>query len=966
MSETPAREPAPGPDEPLAVVGMACRFPGAEDLDAFWNLLLSGSDAIGPGPQWRAGRRPGGYLDSVDHFDAEFFAMSPYEAAAADPQQRLLLELTWHALENARIRPDSLSGSRTGVFVGACADDYAMLSRVAGAPTPYTLTGAGRAFLANRVSHSFGFTGPSLVVDTGQSSSLSALHQAAHAVRRGECATAIVAGVQLNLSAEGDEVVEAIGALSPAGRCHTFDARADGIVRGEGAGVLVLRPLDRAVAAGDRVYCTVLGTAMNNDGGSTGLTAPSRAAQQDLVATAHRRAGVSPRDVDYVELHGTGTALGDPVEASALGGVFAPGRSPGEALLVGSVKTNIGHLEGAAGIAGFIKTALALHHRELPASLNYREPNPAIDLAALRLRVCDERRPWPDAATPLVAGVSSFGLGGTNCHAVLGEAPVRPDRAPAPAATAVPVMVSGHTEAAMRRQAALLADELGAPGTDPRAPADLGLASVTTRTAFRHRAAVVASGTDRLALRLRALADGAPDGSDGIVRGGPDSGLTAFLIPGQGSQREGMGRRLHKEFGAFTRAFDEVSEALETGLGVSLSDAMGEDHGPAGLRYVPPALFALEVGLYRLLESWGLVPDLLLGHSQGEITAAHVTGILSLQDAATLVAERSRLIHALPPGGAMIAVQARETEAAEVIAAQSGLVGIAAVNSPMSVVVSGEERATRKVAERFEALGRRTRRLRVAAAGHSPLMAPAQEGLRAVAGQLTWHRHSGPVIVSTVTGRPVAPEEMSTPDYWIRHICAPVRFGPALDRAHREGARLFVELGPGRGLTTMAGETLTHGDETFVAPLDSGDEAEGLARTLATAHVLGRRVDWPAVYGPRARPADLPLYPFQRRRHWLDSRTPDPAPPADPSALPPVRDPFELVVTATLEILGLEKEADLNLHRSFHDLGMDSRMAVALRTTLSRLVGRPLPATLLFDCPSPAALIEALEREDPR
>ncbi|MEU7002734.1 type I polyketide synthase [Nonomuraea sp. NPDC046570] len=968
MSDHPTRTPAPAPGEPIAVAGMACRFPGADDLGAFWRLLTSGGQAIAPGTGRRAGRRPGGYLRDVERFDAEFFGISPREAAAADPQQRLLLELCWHALEDARIAPDSWSGLPVGVFVGACADEYAYLTRASGPPTSHTMPGTGRGFLANRLSYAFGFTGPSLAVDCGPASSLAALQQAMHGLRRGEFDTAIVAGVQLNLTAEGDQVIEALGALSAGGRCHTFDERADGIVRGEGAGVLVLKPLSAVDAGRDRVYCTVLGGATNNDGTGSSLTAPSRAGQRDLLAAAYRAAGVSPQEVGYVELHGTGTALGDPVEAAALGGVLGQGRPVEAPLLVGSVKTNIGHLEGAAGVAGFIKTALSLFHRELPASLNFRRPNPAIDLAALRLRVCDQRQGWPPAGrTPLVAGVSAFGLGGTNCHVVLAEAP-RPadtERRPEAEPKAVPVLVSGPSPAALRRQAAAMA---GAARGGLPALADLGLSSATTRTAFRHRGAVVAATVDELVSRLRVLADGAPGTAEGVVEGVEGDGRTVFLFPGQGVQRPGMGQRLHKEFTVFARAFDAACAALEPVLGVSIKDAMwgGGDSGAVDAsEYAQPALFAIEVALYRLLESWNLTPDLVIGHSRGEISAAHVAGVLSLEDAATLVAQRARLIGGLPPGGAMVAIQAEEAEVRAVIAGEPGLVGIAAVNSPQSLVVSGEERATLRVADHFAALSRKTRRLRNAVAGHSPLMAPIREELRAVAESLTWHPPTGPAIVSTVTGRPVTGQEFGDPGYWPHHLCATVRFGPAVQKAHELGGRFFVELGPGRGLIAMVGECVADGGEHFAAPLATDDEVGGVAETAARAFVFGAPIDWPAVHGPRAQAVDLPLYPFAGDRHWLDTPLPDQAAPEELPAPRWTGDPLDLVVDCTFQVLGRNPDADLDLSRPFNDLGLDSLMAVQLRNALATATGRRLPATLLFDHPTPAALSEALRSGDP-
>ncbi|WP_106396529.1 type I polyketide synthase [Actinocorallia populi] len=955
MSENP-------PPEPLAVVGMACRLPGADDLDGFWTMLVHGREAIGPGPEGREDRRAGGYVGGVDRFDAGFFAVSAHEAAAMDPQQRLLLELTWHALEDARTAPDSLKSTPTGVFVGSCADDHALVTRMSGNIDAYTMTGVGRAFLANRISYCFGFTGPSLVVDTGQSSSLAALHQAALSLRGGECETAVVAGVQLNLTAMGDRVVEELGAMSPSGKCHTFDSRADGIVRGEGAGVVVLKRLADAVAAGDRVYCTLLASAVGNDGGGPGLTTPSRSAQRNLLAEACRRAGVAPSDVAYVELHGTGTRAGDPVEARALGAVFGRGRSSGDPLLVGSVKTNIGHLEGGAGLAGLIKTALSLYHRELPPTLNHVSPNPAIDLDGLRLEVCTERRPWPEREGPLLAGVSSFGLGGTNCHAVLGEAPAFDAVEADPAGHSLPVLLSGHSEAALREQSARLAERVERAGRTDLAA--VGLASATTRTAMRHRAAVVASDEEQLVARLRALADGTPaEAVEGVVAGAAGGGRTAFLFPGQGMQRFGMGRVLHKEFGVFARAFDEAAAAVEPLLGLSIRDALWERPELVDrMIYAQPALYALEVGLYRLFESWGLVPDLVLGHSQGEVTCAHVAGVLSVEDAAVLTYHRGRLMSTLPRGGVMIAVQAEEDEVDRILAGTDGVLGIGAINGPRSLVLSGEEAPATEVAEYFRGLGRRVRPLPIEIAAHSPLMRPIQEELGEIASGLRMHRPTGPTIVSTVTGEPVDPEAVSRPDYWPLHLQKTVRYSHAVTTAHELGARFFAEVGPGPGLSVLASESVGFGDEHFAAPLGHEDETAGVAETVGMAFLHGAKIDWPAVYGGGTRPADLPLYAFQRQRYRLDAAPPDPAAASGQAGRAWDGDPAALVVECVTAILRRPPDHRIDLAASFTDLGFDSRQAVALRTTLAKATGFGLPTTLLFDHPTPLALIEALRR----
>ncbi|MFF1902836.1 type I polyketide synthase [Kitasatospora sp. NPDC058218] len=963
MSRDQQRPQTPA-DGPVAVVGLACRFPGAADRHEFWRLLVEGRDAVAPGTGSRVGRRPGGYLEDTDLFDAELFGVSAHEAAAADPQQRLLLELCWDALQDARIAPDSLHGTDTGVFVGSCSDEHTFLTRTAGAEalSAYTLTGTGRAFLANRVSYVFGLHGPSLLTDTGQSSSLVAVHQAARSVRDGECDLALVGGVQLNPTAEGDAVIEALGALSPTGRCRTFDSRADGIARGEGAAVIVLKPLDRAVADGDRVYCVIRGSAVNNDGRGAGLTAPGRQAQERVLGAAYRRAGVEPREVGYVELHGTGTPAGDPVEAAALGAVVGVGRPADRPLLVGSVKTNIGHLEGAAGMAGLVKTALGLLHGQVPASLHYQQPNPAIDPDALGLAVCRRTTPWPSGRR--LAGVSSFGLGGTNCHVVLEGPPELPAPAkqlaeqptghPAPAGV-VPLVLSGHTSAALRDQARRLAVRVEAgPATDTAA---LALTLATTRAELRHRAAVV--GTDRaeLAAGLRAVADG--ESSDAVFQGLRGSGGTAFLLPGQGMQRTGMGRELHQSYPVFARAFDEIAEASAPIIRADLREVVWHREDLLDrLEYAQPALFALEVALYRLLESWGIVPALLVGHSQGEITAAHLAGVLSVEDAARFVAERGRLISELPPGGAMVALQAVEDEVLTVLADRPGLVGVAAVNSPRSLVVSGEERAVLEVSEYFAALGRRVRRLRISRAGHSPLMAPIQDELRAVAAAMTFRQPTGPTVVSAVTGEPARPEELRSPEYWAHHLCATVRFGRAVRTAHEVGARFFAEVGPGHGLTTMAEEVAGTGPEVFTAPLSTADELRGTAELAAVAHVFGCPVDWRGYHGAEVSLVDLPGYAFQRRPYRLGAVTPRPAP--EPAAAPAVTDPAELVLHHTLEALGHRTDGQLDPERSFNDMGLDSRSGLLLRNRLAQALGIPLPATLLFDHPTPARLIEAL------
>ncbi|MFF9915901.1 type I polyketide synthase, partial [Streptomyces sp. NPDC013457] len=641
MSEQPATPVGTDIErnEPIAVVGMSCRLPGADGPAAFWQLLAGGISAIGdvPADRWPEGAASavtrGGFLDTVADFDAAFFAVSPREAAAMDPQQRLVLELAWEALEDAGIVPASLRGSRTSVFVGTLRDDYTNLVYQHGAEavTQHTMTGVNRSVIANRISHLLGLHGPSLTVDSAQSSSLVAVHLACESLRHGESTAAIAAGVNLNLLAENTVTEQRFGALSPDGVTYTFDARANGFVPGEGSGVVVLKPLGRAVADGDRIYGLIRGSAVNNDGATDGLTVPSREAQEQVLRAARARAGVAAEEVQYVELHGTGTPVGDPIEAAALGAALGTGRDAEHALRVGSVKTNIGHLEGAAGIAGLIKTLLSLHRRLLPPSLNFERPAPAIDLDGLGLAVQRELTPWPDPERPLVAGVSSFGMGGTNCHVVVAQAPAGDavcdedgdtgtPRGSAPGI--LPWVVSGAGEAALKAQAERLvaqAEDWGGDGDrggdrngdrEAASSADIGWSLASTRTAHRHRSVVLGSDRSALVDGLRAVAQG--KAAPGVVSGVVATGKTAFLFTGQGSQRLGMGTQLYETYPAFAAAFDEVCAALDPHLQQPIADII-RNGGPLldQTANTQPALFALEVALYRLLESFGVRPDLV-------------------------------------------------------------------------------------------------------------------------------------------------------------------------------------------------------------------------------------------------------------------------------------------------------------------------------------------------------------------
>ncbi|WP_299529237.1 type I polyketide synthase, partial [uncultured Streptomyces sp.] len=984
-----------GEAEAIAIVGLSCRLPGADGPEMLWELLRTGASAVTDVPEdrWRSatgepapedtvpGMRRGGFLDRVDTFDAAFFGIAPREAVAMDPQQRLVLELAWEALEHAGIVPTTLRGTRTAVFVGTLRDDYAALlyQHGARAVTQHTMAGVNRGVIANRVSYHLGLHGPSLTVDSAQSSSLVAVHLACESLRAGESDAALVAGVNLNILAEGAVTGERFGGLSPDGTAYVFDERANGFVRGEGGAAVVLKPLSRALDDGDTVLAVIRGSAVNNDGATSGLTVPGQAAQERVLREAYERAGVDPAQVQYVELHGTGTPVGDPIEAAALGAVLGAGREGGHPLLVGSVKTNVGHLEGAAGITGLVKTVLAISRRRLVPSLNFETPHPSIPLAGLGLEVQRGATDWPEPGRPLIAGVSSFGMGGTNAHVVLEEGPrpragalladaggAEPATGDGSGAGLLPWVVSARDGNALRDQAARLRNALG--GDEAPAPVDVGRSLAATRTVFTHRAVVLGTDRDGMAAGLDALA---ADGAGAhVVTGTARPGRTALLFTGQGAQRPGMGRELRRAFPVFGAALDEVHAALDPFLDRPLAEVTDTGEGLDDTGYTQPALFAFEVALHRLVASWGVRADLVAGHSIGEIAAAHVAGVLSLPDAARLVAARGRLMQELPAGGAMVAVEAAEEDVLPLIEGGDS-VAVAAVNGPRSVVLSGVEDEVTRIAGRLAAEGRRTRRLSVSHAFHSPLMAPMLEEFRRVVGELTFHEPSIPAV-STVTGEPVAAGRWTSPDYWVEQVRRPVRFLDAVRTLEAEGATTLLELGPDAVCATMAADCVRDGDTTApLAALRAGrPEARTLLTALAGAFVRGTDVDWAAVHAQAdGRRVTLPTYPFQRERYWIDGTAraaalPEAAPEAAPRRPLPRKatgaDTTAVVLDRIAAVLEYPAGRRVETHSTFKALGFDSLMSVELRNALSAATGLKLPGGLLFDHPTPAALTEHL------
>ncbi|MGW3964156.1 SDR family NAD(P)-dependent oxidoreductase [Amycolatopsis sp. NPDC005003] len=950
-------------DEPLgdiAVIGMACRLPRSRDPEEFWRLLHDGVNAIAAPP---AGRTPGvargGFLDDVEEFDPAFFGISPREATAMDPRQRLVLELAWEALENAGIVPRELRGTELGVFVGAIGDDYATITQRLGpsATTRHTLAGTQRGMLANRVSHLLDARGISMTVDTAQSSSLVAVHLACESLRTGTSTMALAGGVNLNLTPETTAAVAEFGALSPDHQCFTFDARANGYVRGEGGGLVVLKPLARALADGDPVHAVISGSAVNNDGETEAFAVPGEAAQRDVIRAAHARAGHDPAEVQYVELHGTGTRRGDPIEAAALGAALGEGRA--EPLAVGSVKTNIGHLEGAAGIAGLIKTVLAIRHRVLPASLNFARPNPLIPLAELNLAVRDTTGAWPRPDRPLVAGVSSFGMGGTNCHVVLAEAP-----APAPLSVEPPSgrggapalwLLSARDGQALRAQARALA-EFVTEDTDVFAVAR---ALATTRTHFASRAVIVGRGRDDLRAGLAALETG--ERTAAVVTGSAaEQGPLAFLFTGQGSQRPGMGRRLAEDHPVFAAALDELCEQFDRYFDRPLRTVMFAEAGTpdAALldetHYTQAALFAFEVALFRLFEHWGVRPGALLGHSIGELAAAHVAGVFGVADACALVAARGHLMHALPARGLMLSVSASLSEVEPLIEGHEAELSVAAVNGPAATVISGDDDAVTALAAVFERHGHRTKRLRVARAFHSPHMDAILEEFRAVAAKISYAPPRVPVV-SNLTGAPSATGDLITPGYWVAHVRRAVRFHEGVRSLLDAGTTTFVELGPDSVLS-VAGRVSADGRAEFVPTLRGNlDEGTAVATSLARLHVLGRSPDWSRVLGTSRH--ELPTYAFQRRPYWAGTAEVRPDPPA---AVAPDLDPLDLVRSVVREVLGHRAEDTVDTAASFKDLGFDSLGTLELRDRLAELTGLALDSTVIYNHPSPDALARHL------
>ncbi len=894
--------------EPIAIIGIGCRFPKASSPEAFWHLLCDGVDAITEMPPSRWNLDPdtekfdkintcwGGFIEQVNGFDPKFFGISSREAAIMDPQQRLLLEVTWEALEDAGQIPEHLAGTQTGVFIGITSQDFSVLAWSNSGEDIYTTTGTSHCIAANRISYVNNFTGPSVVFDTACSSSLVAVHYACQSLWNQESTLAVAGGVNVLLLPKATANFSVAGFLAADGRCKTFDARADGYVRGEGAGVVILKPLSQALADRDRIYAVIKGSAVNQDGRSNGLTAPNPQAQEAILRSAYQLSGVSPSQVQYIEAHGTGTSLGDPIEVKALGKVLAQDRLPGNYCAVGSVKTNIGHLEAAAGIAGLIKVALSLKHQKIPPSLHFQKPNPYIPFDKLPLRVQQTLSPWPQGNGSALAGVSSFGFGGTNAHVVLAEAPLESQKSKgASALRGFPPLkqlafksqkkeviersvhlltLSAKSEDALREVAQHYQEFLL---NHPEVSlADVCFTANTGRSHFDYRLAVVAESKVQLQKELSAFTDN--QNTTTVVRSQLKSlkrPKVAFLFTGQGSQYIGMGRQLYETAPIFRQTLDRCDEILHSYLNKSLLTVLYPEPGETSLldqtAYTQPALFAIEYAIFQLWTSWGIVPTAVMGHSLGEYVAATVAGVFSLEDGLKLIAKRSRLMQSLPPDGEMVAVFAAEDTIRAITEIHNEKVAFAAFNAPQNTVISGERQAVLSICTALQAEGIKTKKLQVSHAFHSPLMEPMLAEFHQIAVSVTY---AAPQIdlISNLTAERLTKEDM-TAEYWGRHLRECVQFADSFKTLHANGYEIFVEIGSKPTLLGMGRNCLPEGVGTWLPSLRQGqDDWQQMLQSLGQLYTCGVPVDWSGFdRGYERELISLPTYPWQRQRYWIET-----------------------------------------------------------------------------------------------
>lgn len=884
--------------EPIAIIGLGCRFPGnANNSSSFWRLLQEGIDAVtevppgrwdidayyDPNPETlgKTYTKQGGFIQQVDQFDPLFFGISPREAASLDPQQRLLLEVTWEALENAGQTPTKLRNSQTGVYVGICTDDYAqrfMNLEKLSSMDAHCGTGNARSMAVGRISHFLGLQGPNIQLDTACSSSLVTVHLACQSLRSKECNLALAGGVNLILWPLSTIGRCSLKALAPDGRCKTFDASADGYGQGEGCGMVVLKRLSDAIADGDSILAVIRGSAMNHDGPSSGLTVPNKMAQKEVIQQALQNARIEPNQVSYVEAHGTGTSLGDPIELESLAAVYGKNRAINQPLVVGSVKTNFGHLEAAAGISALIKVVLSLQNKEIPPHLHLEKPNPHIPWHQLPLVVPTSAIPWNPGNQPRIAGISAFGISGTNVHVILEEAPEQVTTEKSLERTSHLLSLSAKTQKALEELVSSYSNHLeNYPKLELE---DICYTANTGRSHFNHRLAVIASNKTELATKLSNLT--AVQEVTGVFSGqipsSTSSPKVAFLFTGQGSQYVNMGWQLYQTQPTFRKTLEQCDEILRPYLDKPLLEVLYPQSTPAGenaslldqTAYTQPTLFAIEYALAQLWQSWGIKPDVVMGHSVGEYVAATVAGVFSLEEGLKLIATRGRLMQQLPSGGEMVSVLASEPQVREAIASYGDKVAIAAINGPDSLVISGVGEAIQAICSSLAEMGINTKPLQVSHAFHSPLMEPMLAEFEAVAKEVTYNQPRIPVI-SNVTGQQATPE-IATPEYWVNHVLQPVHFAQSMQTLHQEGYKLFLEIGPKPILLGMGRQCLAEDVGTWLPSLRPPQEDwQQMLSSLGQLYTQGVAVDWSGFDSdyPR-RKVTLPTYPFQRQRYWQE------------------------------------------------------------------------------------------------
>ncbi|NEQ03942.1 beta-ketoacyl synthase N-terminal-like domain-containing protein, partial [Moorena sp. SIO3F7] len=886
--------------EPIAIIGMGCRVPGGRSTpEAFWELLQNGVDAITevPPDRWpinkyydsdptapgKMSTRYGCFMERIQEFDPTFFGISPKETIHLDPQHRLLLEVSWEALERSGINPQKLTGSSTGVFVAIYSNDYAQKILTQGFEQIDAYLGSGNSPSAasGRISYLLGLKGPSLAIDTACSSSLVSVHLATTSLRNRECNLALAGGVHAIISPGSSIFLSKARMLSPDGRSKTFDATADGFARGEGCGMVILKRLSDAVADGDNILAVIRGTAINQDGDTSGLTVPNGPSQQAVIRQAMENGGVDPASISYIEAHGTGTSLGDPIEVGAIGAVFGKTHSQEQPVIIGSVKTNIGHLEGAAGIASLMKVVLQLQYRKIAPSLHFKQPNPYINWDQLPVQVATKLTSWLTNGKSRIAGVSSFGISGTNAHVVIEEAPteVRSQKSEVRSEKALErplhlLTLSAKTEKALEDQVSNYQNYLE-KNTELEL-ADVCYTANTGRAQFNHRLGAVASSPTELIEKLQ----GWKTQSElvGVFSGKPnsESPKIAFLFTGQGSQYINMGRELYEQAPTFRQALEQCDQILQPDLETSILEIIyPKDAQNSSLldqtAYTQPAIFALEYALFKLWESWGIKPSVVMGHSVGEYVAACITGVFSLEDGLKLIAMRGKLMQQLPSGGEMVSVMASESQVTEAIKEYTSQVTIAAVNGPESIVISGESKAIGNICNKLESDGIKTKQLQVSHAFHSPLMEPMLTEFEAVAKQVTYNQPQIPLI-SNVTGTEVG-AEITTAEYWVAHVRQPVRFAQSMKTLEEQGYETFLEIGSKPILLGMGRQCVTEDVGEWLPSLRPGvDEWQQMLSSLGQLYVKGVKIDWSGFDSDYNRQkVALPTYPFQRERYWVET-----------------------------------------------------------------------------------------------